>query len=170
VSVAFGQLSLLRCRPYALLVLSNFLYSFGYHVPYAYVPDRAQHVADVDANRAATLVSVMGSASVCGRLLGGLAFIECRRQNDVGAGRDGCGGGGGRCSSATTRFVVTVAMMIGSGLTTAAVFAMTEYWSMIIYAVLIGFFGGKSGDQTFMSHQVESFILQHCCNHNDSCY
>jgi hypothetical protein len=141
VSATFGHLSLLRCRPFALLVIANILYSFGYHIPYAYMPDRARHVADVDPDRAAALISIMGSASVCGRLFGGLAFIECRRRSADVDGNDSRGSR--RCSAASMRFVVTVATMVGSGLTTALVFAMTEFWSMVIYAVLTGVFGGQ---------------------------
>ena len=60
------DLSLFKDPMFCLFCFSLLMFTFGYHVPYTYTPDRAFELG-VDRNSASFLVSIMGIANVASR-------------------------------------------------------------------------------------------------------
>lgn len=68
--------SLLKNPLFMMFAISNFLTSIGFCIPYIFLPDRAI-LMDIDKNRAAFLISVIGIANTVGRVVFG--FLSDRK-------------------------------------------------------------------------------------------
>jgi cyanate permease len=108
-------------RPeFCIICFSILMFCFGYHVPYAYTPERARQYG-VDASSASFLVSIMGMANVGSRLVFGWVADRSPR----------------------IRFYLAGTMLTLGGLVSIAIPLFTTYPLMILYSVLFGAFTGQ---------------------------
>ena len=66
ILIEIFDFSLFRKPLFVLFCFSVLMFTFGYHVPYTYTPDRAVELG-VDRNSASFLVSIMGISNVASR-------------------------------------------------------------------------------------------------------
>ena len=114
------DLSLFRSPPYAIATFSLLLFTFSYHVPYTYIPERAKQTLHVSTTDAALLVSIIGISSVLSRVIFGWIGDTSR----------------------TGRQLITVIVLILGGLTTAGVGLWKNYSLMVLYSIFFGVFSG----------------------------
>lgn len=64
------DVSILKNPVFLLFAISNLCTSIGFNMPYIFLPERARE-ANIDANRAAFLISIIGITNTLGRVLFG---------------------------------------------------------------------------------------------------
>jgi len=62
---------------FILFAVSNFLTSFGFVVPYIFLPDRGYRQFGFTSEQAAFLISVVGISNMVGRVFGCIADLKC---------------------------------------------------------------------------------------------
>ncbi|XP_052784504.1 monocarboxylate transporter 12-like [Mya arenaria] len=105
--------------PFNLFMVSSFLYSLGYYVPYIYLPDMAIYCG-IDELDAAWLLSVVGITNTAARVLFG--FLSDRKW--------------------VNRSLLYSTALIICGCSTVAAPFMKSFWSLVLYSTLFGVFGG----------------------------
>ena len=102
-------------------------FSFGYHTPYTYVPERAQHLG-ISARKSSLLISIMGVSNVAARLIFG--WIADR--------------------SPGIRFYFAGIVFILGGFFTMLVFLYVTYPAMVTFSILFGACSGELSDTCFL--------------------
>ena len=100
---------------FVIFALTLVFFSFGYHTPYTYVPERALALG-ISPRKASLLISVMGVANVAARLIFG--WIADRSRG--------------------IRFYFAGIVFILSGIFTMLVFLYVTYPAMVTFSVLFG--------------------------------
>ncbi|WAR28836.1 MOT9-like protein, partial [Mya arenaria] len=111
------DITIFKVAPFNLFMLSSFLYSLGYYVPYIYLPDTAIEFG-INELEAAWLLSIVGITNTVARVLFG--FLSDRKW-------------------VNRLFLYNTALVICGVSTTAAPF-LTSFWSLVVYSTLFGVF------------------------------